>query len=160
MFNTDMTIGDEMLQEVLSYHSGQHMKNIVSTIQKNRTKSSGMKKQISHCSGSRRKRENIRGASAAYLLYRGRGVLDARQIVLFSPNILFNSYVSAVLPELGEENMEHTFQEYIIRRLGRKFDCESPYEQLEYCLTEQNQDALSVRLAAIAYKASSAFQYD
>lgn len=51
-----------------------------------------------------------------------------------------------------------TFQEYIIRRLGRKFDCESPYEQLEYCLTEQNQDALSVRLAAIAYKASSAFQ--
>ncbi len=34
MFNTDMTIGDEMPQEVLSGHSGQHMKNIVSTIQK------------------------------------------------------------------------------------------------------------------------------
>lgn len=34
MFNTDMTIGDEMLQEVLSHHSDTQMKNIVSTIQK------------------------------------------------------------------------------------------------------------------------------
>ncbi|MCI4140115.1 hypothetical protein MMJ09_25980, partial [Bacillus vallismortis] len=56
----------------------------------------------------------------AYLLYRHRGVIDAGQIVLFSPNFLFNSYVSSVLPELGEVNMEQaTFQEYIERRLGR-----------------------------------------
>ncbi|MGS0933448.1 RNA polymerase recycling motor HelD [Bacillus velezensis] len=161
MFNTDMTIGDEMLQEVLSGHSGQHMKNIVSTIQKEQNEIIRDEKSkyliVQGAAGSGKTSAALQ--RAAYLLYRGRGVLDARQIVLFSPNILFNSYVSAVLPELGEENMEQaTFQEYIIRRLGRKFDCESPYEQLEYCLTEQNQDALSVRLAAIAYKASSAFQ--
>ncbi|MCI3988189.1 hypothetical protein MMJ63_28210, partial [Bacillus vallismortis] len=34
MFNTVMTIGDEMLQEVLSHQSDTQMKNIVSTIQK------------------------------------------------------------------------------------------------------------------------------
>ncbi|AUJ76005.1 helicase [Bacillus siamensis] len=161
MFNTDMTIGDEMLQEVLSGHSGQQMKNIVSTIQKEQNEIIRDEKSkyliVQGAAGSGKTSAALQ--RAAYLLYRGRGVLDARQIVLFSPNILFNSYVSAVLPELGEENMEQaTFQEYIARRLGRKFECESPYEQLEYCLTEQNQEALSVRLEAIAYKASPAFQ--
>ncbi|MBT2572685.1 ATP-binding domain-containing protein [Bacillus sp. ISL-51] len=161
MFNTDMTIGDEMLQEVLSDHSGSQMKSIVSTIQKEQNEIIRDEKSkyliVQGAAGSGKTSAALQ--RAAYLLYRGRGVLDARQIVLFSPNILFNSYVSAVLPELGEENMEQaTFQEYIVRRLGRKFHCESPYEQLEYCLTEQDDAVLSVRLSAIAYKASSAFQ--
>lgn len=44
MFNTDMTIGDEMLQEVLSHHSDTQMKNIVSTIQKEQNQIIRMKK--------------------------------------------------------------------------------------------------------------------
>ncbi|MFP3326203.1 UvrD-helicase domain-containing protein, partial [Planococcus sp. SIMBA_160] len=41
----------------------------------------------------------------AYLLYKNREWLQADQIILFSPNSMFNNYVSNVLPELGEENM-------------------------------------------------------
>ena len=55
------------------------------------------------------------------------------------PNSMFNSYVSNVLPELGEENMQQvTFQEYLNHRLSKSFDVEDPYEQLEYMLTETN----------------------
>lgn len=73
----------------------------------------------------------------AYLLYKHRERLKADQIVLFSPNPMFNSYVSTVLPELGEENMQQTtFQEYLDYWLGRTFRLEDPFDQIEYVLTE------------------------
>ncbi len=133
MFNTDMTIGDEMLQEVLSHHSDTQMKNIVSTIQKEQNQIIRNEKSkfliVQGAAGSGKTSAALQ--RVAYLLYRHRGVIDAGQIVLFSPNFLFNSYVSSVLPELGEENMEQaTFQEYIEHRLGRRFQCESPLTSL------------------------------
>lgn len=41
----------------------------------------------------------------AYLLYRYRETLTADQMILFSPNPLFNSYVSRVLPDLGKRTL-------------------------------------------------------
>jgi DNA helicase-2/ATP-dependent DNA helicase PcrA len=56
----------------------------------------------------------------AYLLYRYRGKLTSGQVVLFSPNQLFNDYVNDVLPELGEQNMvQLTFYQYANRRLAK-----------------------------------------
>ncbi|WP_276731258.1 RNA polymerase recycling motor HelD [Bacillus sp. (in: firmicutes)] len=161
MFNTDMTIGDEMLQEVLSHHSNTQMKNIVSTIQKEQNQIIRNEKSkfliVQGAAGSGKTSAALQ--RVAYLLYRHRGVIDAGQIVLFSPNFLFNSYVSSVLPELGEENMEQaTFQEYIELRLGRKFQCESPFDQLEYCLTETKDVGFPTRLAGITWKAGLFFQ--
>ena len=37
MFDTNETVGDEMLQQVLGEHNDEYMKNIVATIQKNKT---------------------------------------------------------------------------------------------------------------------------
>ncbi|MBL3648119.1 RNA polymerase recycling motor HelD [Bacillus sp. RHFS10] len=161
MFNTDMTIGDEMLQEVLSHQSDTQMKNIVSTIQKEQNQIIRNEKSkfliVQGAAGSGKTSAALQ--RVAYLLYRYRGVIDAGQIVLFSPNFLFNSYVSSVLPELGEENMEQaTFQEYIEHRLGRKFLCESPFDQLEYCLTESKKGGFPSRLTAITWKAGLSFQ--
>ncbi|KAF1678389.1 RNA polymerase recycling motor HelD [Bacillus sp. SKDU12] len=161
MFNTEMTIGDEMLQEVLSHHSNIQMKNIVSTIQKEQNQIIRNEKSkfliVQGAAGSGKTSAALQ--RVAYLLYRHRGVIDAGQIVLFSPNFLFNSYVSSVLPELGEENMEQaTFQEYIEHRLGRKFQCESPFEQLEYCLTEKTDGTFPFRVSAIIWKAGLSFQ--
>ncbi|MCY8334157.1 UvrD-helicase domain-containing protein, partial [Bacillus spizizenii] len=161
MFNTDMTIGDEMLQEVLSHQSDTQMKNIVSTIQKEQNQIIRNEKSkfliVQGAAGSGKTSAALQ--RVAYLLYRHRGVIDAGQIVLFSPNFLFNSYVSSVLPELGEENMEQaTFQEYIEHRLGRKFQCESPFDQLEYCLTEKKDGDFPSRLSAITWKAGLSFQ--
>ncbi|MEG7379205.1 RNA polymerase recycling motor HelD [Bacillus subtilis] len=161
MFNTDMTIGDEMLQEVLSHQSDTQMKNIVSTIQKEQNQIIRNEKSkfliVQGAAGSGKTSAALQ--RVAYLLYRHRGVIDAGQIVLFSPNFLFNSYVSSVLPELGEENMEQaTFQEYIEHRLGRKFLCESPFDQLEYCLTESKKGGFPSRITGITWKAGLSFQ--
>ncbi|WP_039075508.1 RNA polymerase recycling motor HelD [Bacillus sp. MSP13] len=161
MFNTDMTIGDEMLQEVLSHQSDTQMKNIVSTIQKEQNQIIRNEKSkfliVQGAAGSGKTSAALQ--RVAYLLYRHRGVIDAGQIVLFSPNFLFNSYVSSVLPELGEENMEQaTFQEYIERRLGRTFQCESSFDQLEYCLAKSKEGGFLSRLSGITWKAGLSFQ--
>ena len=59
---------------------------------------------------------------------------------------MFNSYVSNVLPELGEENMQQvTFQEYLDHRLGKEFQVENPYEQLEYVLTARKYSFIQIK---------------
>ena len=66
---------------------------------------------------------------------------------------MFNSYVSNVLPELGEENMQQvTFQEYLNHRLSKSFDVEDPYEQLEYMLTKQIALPIKREMRAFALK--------
>ena len=44
MFDTGITIRDELLQEVLGHNASSQMKSIVATIQKNKTKLFEMKK--------------------------------------------------------------------------------------------------------------------
>ena len=54
----------------------------------------------------------------AYLLYRYRGNLNSADILMFSPNQLFNDYVKNVLPEMGESNMvQFTLESFVGRRL-------------------------------------------
>lgn len=56
----------------------------------------------------------------AYLLYRYRGKITSGQVVLFSPNQVFNDYVNEVLPDLGENNMiQMTFYQYANYRLPK-----------------------------------------
>lgn len=94
----------------------------------------------------------------AYLLYKHRERLTADQIVLFSPNPMFNSYVSTVLPELGEENMQQvTFQEYLETWLGQDYRIEDSFDQMEYVLTAQQEEGYEARLKGVGYKASEAF---
>lgn len=97
----------------------------------------------------------------AYLLYKHRDKLSSDQMVLFSPNPLFNHYVSTVLPELGEENMQQTtYQAYLEHRLGEMFEVEDSFTQLEYVLSERTpstEEAYEARLSGIYYKSSTAF---
>ncbi|MBW3113639.1 UvrD-helicase domain-containing protein [Bacillus sp. MCCB 382] len=161
MFDTSLTIGDEILQEVLGKRTDNYMHSIVATIQQ---------KQNQIIRHDRSRLLIVQGAAGsgktsaalqriAYLLYKYRDTLKADQIVLFSPNSMFNSYVSRVLPELGEENMEQvTFQEYLDHRLSKEFQVGNPYEQLEYVLAgEQNSRPYRARIAGIQFKASTEF---
>lgn len=95
----------------------------------------------------------------AYLLYRYREQLQSDNIVLFSPNPLFNSYVANVLPELGEENMRQTtFLEYLEARIGSQFSIESPFEQMEYFLAEARDEAYDAKVEGIKYKSGLGFK--
>ena len=157
MFDTGVTIGDELLRQMLSQPSAEHMKSIVATIQQEqnriiRNERSGVL-IVTGPAGSGKTSTALQ--RIAYLLYRYRETLQAEQIVLFSPNPLFNRYVSTVLPELGERNMEQTtFQDYLEHRLGSSFKLEHPFEQMEYSLTAAEEPGYSARMEAIRFKAS------
>ncbi len=162
MFDTGVTIGDDLLKEVLSNQSDNQMKSIVATIQKEQNqiiRSEGNHYLIVQGSAGSGK-TSAALQRVAYLLYRYRGTLSSDNIMLFSPNPLFNSYVSTVLPELGEENMEQTtFQEYLVNRIGDKFTVEDAFSQMEFLLTSQKQSReFETRLAGIRYKASLEFK--
>ncbi|TDF96653.1 RNA polymerase recycling motor HelD [Paenibacillus piri] len=162
MFDTGVTIGDELLQQVLSQSSDAQMRSIVATIQReqNRIIRNDHSRMLIVQGAAGSGKTSAALQRAAYLLYKHRETLKADQMVLFSPNPMFNSYVSTVLPELGEENMEQTtFQQYLEKRLGRQFQLEDPFSQMEYVLSgpEAAGPGYAARMEAVRYKASTAF---
>lgn len=161
MFDTGVTIGDEMLQEVLGNNASVQMKSIVATIQREQNQIIRNEHSklliVQGVAGSGKTSAALQ--RVAYLLYRYRETLKSENIMLFSPNPLFNSYVATVLPELGEENMQQsTFMEYLNHRLGRKLDVEDPFSQMEYLLNGKDEPNFHVRVEGIRYKASLDFK--
>ncbi|AWB44231.1 helicase [Paenibacillus sp. CAA11] len=160
MFDTGVTIGDELLQQVLGRSSDAQMKSIVATIQKeqNRIIRDDRTRMLIVQGAAGSGKTSAALQRVAYLLYKYRESLKADQVILFSPNPMFNSYVSTVLPELGEENMlQTTFQEYLERRLGREFQLEDPFVQMEYVLSAGLEPGYDARIEGIRYKSSSLY---
>ncbi|MBA4601310.1 RNA polymerase recycling motor HelD [Thermoactinomyces mirandus] len=160
LFDTGITIGDELLKEVLGKQSDSQMKSIVATIQKDQNRIIRNEHSrlvvVQGAAGSGKTSAALQ--RIAYLLYRYRKTLRAENILLFSPNPMFNRYVSTVLPELGEENMQQTtFQELLERRLGKTLALEDPFSQIEYTLTAINEPGYEARMEGIRYKASRKF---
>lgn len=158
MFDTGLTIGDGLLQQVLGETADTTMKNIVATIQQEQNKIIRHEKKqdliVQGVAGSGKTSAALQ--RIAYLLYRYRGELTAEQMLLFSPNPLFHTYVSSVLPELGEDQVEQvTFYNYLEQQLGRRFVIETPFDQLEALLTDSASD---VRQENMRYKASLDFK--
>ncbi|GGE39842.1 helicase IV [Pullulanibacillus camelliae] len=162
VFDTGVTIGDELLQEVLGHHSDTQMKSIVATIQKEQNQIIRDDKSplliVQGAAGSGKTSAALQ--RVAYLLYRYRETLTASNILLFSPNPLFNSYVASVLPELGEENMEQTtFYHYLDSQIGEALAVEDPFQQIEYTLSLDESDPnYKVRMAGIKLKSSLNFK--
>lgn len=160
VFDTSLTIGDELLQQVLGKAANSQMKSIVATIQREQNAIIRDDKSrmiiVEGVAGSGKTSAALQ--RVAYLLYKHRERLKADQIVLFSPNPIFNSYVSEVLPELGEVNMQQaTFQEYLELSLGAEMSLEDSFDQIEYVLTAAETDGYEARVAGMAYKASASF---
>ncbi|MBJ8103690.1 MULTISPECIES: RNA polymerase recycling motor HelD [Bacillus cereus group] len=160
MFDTGVTIGDELLQEALGRNASEQMKSIVATIQKEQNKIIRNDKSdvllVQGTAGSGKTSAALQ--RVAYLLYRYRGTVNADQILLFSPNELFNSYIANVLPELGEENMQQTtFQAYVEHMISKSFIVEDSFSQLEYMLTKEQENMYETRLKGIEYKSSIEF---
>lgn len=134
-FESDTKIDDDILKEELGSSSDVQLKNIVRTIQK---------EQNAIIRNQRDKILVIQGAAgsgktsvalhrAAYLLYHDRKNLKASDILILSPNSVFADYISHILPELGEENIqEMSFDLFAYRELrGITDDCEDRYHHLE-----------------------------
>ena len=120
MFDTDESIGDQMLLEVLGEKSSTQMKSIVTTIQREQNKiirnTSADLLFVQGAAGSGKTSAILQ--RIAYLLYRYRGNLTSSDVIMFSPNQLFNDYIKNVLPEMGEQNMvQMTYWQFVARRL-------------------------------------------
>ncbi|CAJ1177872.1 DNA helicase IV [Companilactobacillus paralimentarius] len=141
-FDTQETIGDQMLLEVLDGKSSTHMKGIVKTIQKEQNKIIRDTKSkllfVQGAAGSGKTSAILQ--RIAFLLYRYRGTLTSSQVVMFSPNSLFNDYIKDVLPEMGEQNMvQMTYKQFLARRLPN-LTVESLSQQFETVVDADNKN--------------------
>lgn len=133
MFDTNETVGDEMLQSALGHTDDQYMQNIVATIQHEQndiirnTDSDLM--IVQGVAGSGKTSTILQ--RIAYLLYHAKASLNADQIVLFSPNRLFSQYISQVLPSLGERNMRQVTLDGFLKRRFEGLDVESIFDRYE-----------------------------
>lgn len=98
-------VQDDVLQKELSHTSDEKMKSIISTIQKEQNQIIRNEKEgtmiIQGVAGSGK--TSIALHRIAFLLYRFKNRLSARNVTILSPNKVFGDYISGVIPELGEE---------------------------------------------------------
>ncbi|MCE5172939.1 UvrD-helicase domain-containing protein [Paenibacillus profundus] len=165
VFDTGIQIGDDMLQEMLKRSADTKMKSIVSTIQREQNT---IIRDDAHdvlvvqgAAGSGKTSAAMQ--RIAYLLYKYRDSMRSEQIVLFSPNDLFNDYVSNILPELGESNMtQTTYQSYIEHRLVTERRIEDIYDQKERLMSTAAQlvgeDIADIESVAACWKASASYK--
>lgn len=161
MFDTGVTIGDQLLQQALGNNASTTMKSIVATIQQEQNKIIRNERSklliVQGTAGSGKTSAALQ--RIAYLMYRYRKELHPENVVLFSPNPLFTSYIANVLPELGEANVrQSTFQDYLSERIDDTFSIESPFKQMEYVLTCASDEGYDVRMTNINYKSSTDFK--
>ncbi|RYL95031.1 helicase [Sporolactobacillus sp. THM7-4] len=161
MFDTGLTIGDALLRAVLGGKASTQMKSIVATIQREQNQiirnESDRYLIVQGAAGSGKTSAALQ--RVAFLLYRYRKTLRSDNMLLFSPNPLFSSFISTVLPELGEENvLQMTFKDFIEEKIGRDLQLENPFEQTESYLTMQEDEAFRVRREGIRFKASYSYK--
>ncbi len=159
MFDSSVKIDDELLQELLSSSAGERMKSIVTTIQREQNRvirfDEGSMLVVQGAAGSGK--TSIALHRIAYLLYKDRK-LSSNNIMIFSPNHIFNDYISNVLPELGESNViQTTLDEYAGRLIGQGLRLESFSRHMEYLLYNEAFNPEDIRIKGYRLKNSEGF---
>lgn len=134
-FESDVKIDDDILKAELGSNGEVQLKNIIRTIQKEQNAIIRNTKDrilvIQGAAGSGK--TSVALHRIAYLLYHDRQNLKSSNILILSPNGVFSDYISHILPELGEENIqEMSFDLFAYRKLqDTAADCEDRCDQIE-----------------------------
>lgn len=161
MHNSNESLCDDALNSILSNNATDKMKNIVSSIQKEQNdiiRSDDSKVLfIQGAAGSGK--TSIALHRSAYLLYKHRKELTADNILIFSPNEVFSDYISEVLPDLGESNIQQTtFEIYAKRFLPQNYVYENKNDHLDYIYSNNiDKDEFKIRAKAMEYKNTPEF---
>lgn len=137
-FESDIKIDDEILKAELGSNGTVQLKNIVRTIQKEQNAIiRNMQDKILAIQGAAGSgKTSVALHRIAYLLYHDRKNLKSSNILILSPNSVFSDYISHILPELGEENIqEMSFDLFAYQQLKDTVDdCEERYDYMEHRL--------------------------
>lgn len=159
-FDSSLVINDEVLQQALAGNASEKMRNVVKTIQREQdmiirdTKSDLLIAQGSAGSG----KTTIAMHRIAYLLYNSAMLgLSSKNIAIISLNDIFSRYIGAVLPQLGEENVnELTFGDIEYKLTGYK----AGYERVEFAdklLSAEKRGESDLPESAMLFKCSLNF---
>ena len=158
-FDSDVQIVDEFLRQLLSQNATAKMKAIVETIQHEQdVVIRDMENDLLMVQGvAGSGKTSIALHRAAYLMYQGlQTKLSANNIMIISPNSIFEQYISNVLPELGEDNVISSVFEDILSELlnGRKIQSRNDF--LENLIVNSKYKEISRN--SIEFKTSSFFR--
>ena len=143
-FESDIKIDDEILKQELGSNGDVQLKDIVRTIQKEQnaiirnTKDKILVIQGAAGSG----KTSVALHRIAYLLYHDRKNLKSSDVLILSPNGVFSDYISHILPELGEEQIqEMSFDLFAYKELKDTVeDIEDAYDQIERALNSLDKE--------------------
>ena len=153
-FDSDINIQDEILQMVLSSKSGEKLKDIVNTIQKEQDEIIRADRSkaivVNGVAGSGK--TTIALHRIAYLLYNYRNQLTDKVLIL-GPNDIFMDYISEVLPNLGETAVKNeTFLSFAYKEINLQEEVSDITSYLEEVL-KGNEKIID----EIKYKSSNEF---
>ncbi len=157
-FDADVQIVDEFLRKLLSQNTSSKMKTIVETIQKEQDiVIRDMENELMMVQGvAGSGKTSIALHRAAYLMYQGlSNKLSANNILIISPNNLFEQYISNVLPELGEDNVVSLVFEEILNSLLPNKNIQTRNQFLENLITSAQYHDILKR--SIEFKTSHEF---
>lgn len=158
-FDADVQVIDEFLRQLLSQNTSAKMKSIVETIQKEQDiVIRDMENDLLMVQGvAGSGKTSIALHRAAYLMYQGlQSRLSANNIMILSPNTVFEQYISGVLPELGESNVVSAVFEDILEKILHHRKIQTRNELLERLLTDSRHK--KVIKSSLEWKTSAHFQ--
>lgn len=157
-FEADTAIQDAVLRRMLSQNASSQMRAIVETIQ--RDQDAAIRDEthdlvmVQGVAGSGK--SSIALHRVAYLMYEGlKNRLSEQNILILSPNTLFEKYISSVLPELGERNVATATMEEILETL-LKMPVQPRAERVDVLCAVSSQQRLEMQ-QALALKSSREF---
>jgi len=159
-FDADIQILDEFLRRLLSQNASSKMKTIVETIQKDQDiviRNMDMDLiMVQGVAGSGK--TSVALHRVAYLMYQGlSNRLYSDNIVIISPNTLFEQYISNVLPDLGEKNINSLKFEDIIQTVINSENIQTKNQLLECLLSSENKEYGNIRKSSMEFKGSAQF---
>jgi len=156
VLDSAVNIHDDVLQLELAKSADDKMKNIVATIQRDQNavirNETASVMVIQGVAGSGK--TSIALHRLAFLLYRFRDTLAAKDLLILSPNQVFADYISNVLPELGEEHLpELGMEELAADLLENRYSFQTFFQQVSALL--ENPDPAFVE--RVRFKSSFEF---
>ncbi len=160
-FDVDVQVVDVFLRDLLSRPASIEMKSIVETIQRDqdsviRDLTSDLL-MVQGTAGSGK--TSVAMHRVAYLMYQGLNDkrLSAEEILILSPNAVFERYISHVLPELGERHVQTVLFEELFERILQGARIQSRSEWIEKWLNTSSAWEKAAMRRTRAFKGSNVF---